>query len=370
MWIAADFPQDPETPGGAEFFAQLAAFSAANPGVEVDVRVKNMSGAGGIVDTLHTAGAAAPGALPDLIAVDIQTLITAARDDLLVPLDDLTSPESTADFFPASIEPARIDEQLMGLPFASNAEVLVYSTELFASPPVTWSDILQGGGVFLFPAADPAALATLHQYIALGGELADESGSPALDEVRLQAVFDLYVETRAAGLVEARSLSLTTSDEAWAAYAELRAPLAVTDAHTYLSRRQLVAATGATVLPTRDGNRLALTETWYYALARTDAERQPLAQALLNWLVAPENLAAWTLQAGYLPPRAAAIAAWPEGAPAAFAAEVQAAARPRPDAQLLATLGSPVNVGVDRILRGLTTPPAAAEAVVAALETP
>lgn len=369
LWLPPDFAPDLATSAGKLFLAQLDAFSENNPGVQVDVRVKSISGDGGIVDSMRTASVAAPGALPDLIVVDLPTLRTIAREDLILPLDELFPSETIGDYYSPLLEEARIEGDLLGLPFASDAQVLVYSTALYASPPATWADVLQGDGLYLFPAMDQQALASLHQYIALGGQLTDENGNPAMESSALQEVFNYYAEARKAGLISSRSLEAASDFDAWVGYKELQAALAVTSARIYLSERDLVVNTDATVIPTRDGNRLALAESWYYALGRTDVSRQPLALALFNWLTAPENLSAWSLQAGYLPTRLSAVALWPPESSAAFAAEVMSAARPRPSNFLLSSIGPSLFTGVDQILRGQITPPVAAESVIDAIQS-
>ena len=369
LWLPPDFAPDPETTAGKLFLAQLDAFSENNRGVQVDVRVKSISGDGGIVDSMRTASVTAPGALPDLIVVAIPTLRTIAREDLILPLDELFPSEIIGDYYGPLLDEARIEGDLLGLPFASDAQVLVYSTALYASPPATWADVLQGDGLYLFPAMDQQALASLHQYIALGGQLTDDSGNPVLESSALQEVFNYYAEARNAGLISSRSLVAASDFEAWVGYKELEAALVVTSARIYLSERDLVVNTDATVIPTRDGNRLALAESWYYALGRTDASRQPLALALFNWLTAPENLSVWSLQAGYLPTRTSAVALWPAESSAAFAAEVMSAALPRPSNTLLNSIGPSLFTGVDRILRGQITPPAAAESVIDTLQS-
>lgn len=62
---------DPELGTGASqrFSNRLEAFSDAHGGIEINVRVKAASGAGGLLDALTASSIAAPGSLPDLVAL-------------------------------------------------------------------------------------------------------------------------------------------------------------------------------------------------------------------------------------------------------------------------------------------------------------
>jgi ABC-type glycerol-3-phosphate transport system substrate-binding protein len=107
-----------------------------------------------------------------------------------------------------------------------------------------------------------------------------------------------------------------------------------------------------------------LAETWYYALVRTDMARESGAWELLDWLLQPQNLGTWALKAGYLPPRADAVASWPPEAPADFAHLVLAAAHPNPDAATPALIGPPLGKAVRNVIGGDATSSAAAREVI------
>ncbi|MDP7645045.1 MAG: hypothetical protein QGG60_10145, partial [Anaerolineales bacterium] len=68
--------------------------------------------------------------------------------------------------------------------------------------------------------------------------------------------------------------------------------------------------------------------------------------------------------AGYLPPRADAVASWPPEAPADFAHLVLAAAHPKPDAETLAVIGPLLGEAVRNVIRGHATTSAAARNVI------
>ena len=63
FWLPPAFDPENGSPEGELLRQQLQAFSAANPDVTVNVRVKALSGSGGLLDSLTAASLAAPAAL-------------------------------------------------------------------------------------------------------------------------------------------------------------------------------------------------------------------------------------------------------------------------------------------------------------------
>ncbi len=106
--------------------ARLDEFQRRNPRVSIETRVKAVSGPGGLLDSLTTASAAAPQALPDLVALPRDLLETAALKGLLLPLDNLTTALDDPDWYAYAASLARLQKNIYGLPFAGDALVLGY----------------------------------------------------------------------------------------------------------------------------------------------------------------------------------------------------------------------------------------------------
>jgi maltose-binding protein MalE len=367
LWTSPEAAPDEDTPGGEVLARQLAAFEAENSTVGVEVRVKKTAGVGGLLDFLRTASAAAPAALPDVIALSRDDLATAAREGLVQPLAGVLPPDSLSDYYSMPQEAALVDGALYAVPFSAEATVLVYNTELRATPPITWTDVLSPTSAFLLPLGDPLGLVTLQQYYAIGGAVSDDSGDLALDSGLLAEVLGFYQSASEAGVFPANSDEFTDPAGTWLAYREHRATLAAAPAALYLRERERTGATSARLLPTRDGTPLALGTSWSYALVTTDPVRQPLAFSLMLWLTSPSNLGAWTQAAGVLPPRASALDSWTDEPAARFARQVMSAAVLQPNAAALTVLGPPLKQAVTDALDGRLAPQAAAERAAAAV---
>lgn len=368
IWAAPQFDPASGTPAGDLFQSRLEAFEAAHPGVAVNLRTKATTGDGGLLQSLSSASIAAPQIVPDIITLDDHQLNAATVKGHLVALDGL---------FPYPIQPdwlppiARMDEPeagLFGIPFASNALVLVYSPNRYDEPPFSWSRIENGRDDFLFPAGDPQAKTSLALYLALGGSLQDENGRPSLDPQALEQVLEFYAAVQARGLLPPAVRQFTGPAESWLAYQENSAGSAVA---TFQDVIQAGPDGFSTLpLPTRNGQGVSLFGTWSWAVATGDADRQALAVQLINWLSEPEFLGAWTAEMGLIPPLSEALDAWQAGPAATLASLLIPVGLPQPSEETLATFGPPIQAAVTAVLNGGQSPAAAAGEAAGAIQQP
>ncbi|MBI3243528.1 MAG: extracellular solute-binding protein [Chloroflexi bacterium] len=360
LWFPPQLAPTNDDAAGRQLLTQLQAFEDSHPGWQIEVRAKKLTGQGGLLDSLQTTLQSAPGISPDVIVADGPTLTNAAP--FLQTLTEHFGEAELADFYPFALQAARIDNQLLGLPFAADALGLAYSTNVYVTPPLAWVDLNTGAGPIWLPLNDPTALVTLQQYVALGGSLTDETGKPAINSTVLAQVLTYYQFLQVNDLLSIGSLESVNTADTWLAYRESRATSAAAYASTYFAERDRVAATGYTLLPTREGNSLTFASQWNYALVAADPTRQSMALELMRWLTAPDNLSAWTLEAQLLPTRGAALTQWPDPALRAIAGEAVTAAQPLPSSTLLGVLGPPITLAVQSVLSGQATPEVAAEA--------
>ncbi len=360
LWLPDQLETDPETPAGGALARRLAGFEFRNQGLTVELRLKRSTGRGGLLDSLSAAAAAAPAALPDIVALNQSDLAAAANKGLIAPLAGQLSAPAEPDYFPFAVELSEVDGVLYGLPFAGNAQMLAYNTLLYPSAPLGWTDVISGAGPFLFPAGDQTALFTLGQYLALDGALRDSNGQPALDAALLAQVLEFYRQALQSGVLPLSALDYPDAAETWRAFREARAALAVVSFSDYLADRERVTATGVTLIPVRDGAAFALAGGWSWALVSGRPEAGPPAEQLLDWLLDPTFLGEWTAAMRMLPAQAAALDGWPAGSPTSFARQLGRAARLRPPGEVLSVFGPVLEDAVRNVLGGQLTPQAAA----------
>jgi multiple sugar transport system substrate-binding protein len=359
----------PETQAGALFHDHVETFAQSYAGVSFSVRIKRESGPGGLLETLASASAAAPSTLPDILALDAASLEAAAYQGLIIPLEDLLPETILQDLYDHAFLAAEADGVVYGLPFASDALVLAYRLDLYASPPTTWSELNDGPAPFIFPAGDTTAEFTLAQYLSLNGPLNDGEGNLTLDPGILADVLTFIRSLRTAGVIQLSSLQYDTPDETWQAMLEGRAASALAPFSSFMAQHN-PSINLALPLPTRAGRGLSFSETWSWAVVAQDPTRQEIAIELLQWLSEPTFLATLTYDLGFLPSSSAALGAWPDDANASVASQLVLVSRPALSEEILNTFGPVLQISVDAVIRGTQTPEEAALAAQQAIENP
>ena len=368
LWTTEPFSPAQADASGQVLGQQIEAFTAAHPDVVVEYVLKKPYGKGGILNLLLTTSEAVPAAMPDLVAIDTIELKEAAQAGLLQPLDELISAELQEDLFPFAQKVGRFEDQLVGLQFETNIEHLIYNTNKLEELPLTWTDVLTEGVSYVFPAGGREGLVNdvfIIQYLALGGQLVDETGQPALNEELVAQVLQFYRDGYEMGVIPPSVLDFETLDDCWPVY--LSAEVAMTNVNSglYLADRELLMYTQFASIPTRDGNVTTLSQGWAWAIVTSDPARQALAVQLIEWLMEPENSAEWNLTAGHLPTRRAAFEVLgSEDSYYPFLSKQLEGAHPRPAGAIYSNVARVLQQGVEKVMTGEATPQEAAKAVI------
>jgi multiple sugar transport system substrate-binding protein len=368
LWTAEPFSPSQTDASGQILGQQIAAFAAAHPDVVVEYVLKKPYGKGGILNFLLTTGEAVPAAMPDLVAIDTIELKDAAQGGLLQPLDELISTELQEDLFLFAKEIGRFEEQLVGLQFETDIEHLIYNTNKLEEPPLTWTDVLTDEVSYVFPAGGREGLvndAFIIQYLALGGQLVDETGQPALNTELVAQVLQFYRDGYELGAIPPSVLEFKTPDDCWPVYLSAEVAMTNVSSGRYLADRKLLMYTRFASIPTRDGNVTTLSQGWAWAIVTSDPARQALAAQLIEWLMEPENSAEWNLAAGHLPTRKAAFEVLgSEDSYYPFLSKQLEGARPRPAGAVYSNVARVLQQGVEKVMTGEATPQEAAKAII------
>ncbi len=368
IWVPPQFDPDSGTPAGELLRRRLEEYHARRPDINIQVRLKAADGPGGLLDSLTTASTAAPLALPDLVALPRPLLETAALKGLLHPFDDLVSKSEDPDWFPYALQLARVQDSVFGLPFAGDALIIIHRSPQIEAMPGALAEIQTLSGPLAFPAADPQALFTLALYQAAGGLILDGEGRPYLDQDVLAQVLAFYQQAAASDLAPVWLTQIQTDQQAWDAFLESQAPLLITWASRYLS--EMPAGSGVAPLPTLDGAPFTLANGWVWALASPNPQHQRMSAELAEYLTESDFLAAWTAEAGYLPPRPSSLEAWANSPGKVLAGQVAGAARLIPSTDVLASLALPLQQATMQVLKQQTDAATAARQAAEALSGP
>lgn len=371
LWLPEELRPYGDRRGSALLAQQLDEFSDAYPDIQVEVIVKKARGRGGLFDFLRTARDAAPSVLPDLVVLDAADLKTAAGSGLIQPLDRLLSSAEMADRFPFATELGTVDGQTFGYVIGSDMQHAAYRPGLFDSPPISWTQIISPPVPFLFPTGgrdQQVNDATLIQYLAAGGKLADSEGHPALDQEVMVSVLGFYSACIGTGAISPTVvLNIADTDQAWEQFQEGQGGIAVVRASRYWSEADETVA--AAPIPTQSGQPLSIARGWTIALVTDDPARQSLAMLLFDWLIAPNRNGPWTQTAGYLPGTRSALRTWDiSNGDRAVLRSVMEAAVPPPRPEVMATAGMAMQEALEAVLRGRSRPEEAAATAVKRLE--
>ncbi|HEY46755.1 MAG: hypothetical protein AMJ88_04980 [Anaerolineae bacterium SM23_ 63] len=369
LWLTPTFAPDPSTLVGSLLEERLIGFQQAHPGISITVRLKEEQGPGGLLEALLAAHNVAPSVLPDVIAMDPIALRSAALKELLIPLDGLVAQPNAPEWYDHAISTTYDLGSFFGLPFASDAEVLVYKTDRYPEAPSSWADLLTSSATFIFPAGDPNAAFTLFQYTALDGLLYDESGMPTLDPVVLNDLFTFYHSAHVSGVLPTSIFQYHSPADTWDSLKSDQVSSAVAPLSSFLADGN-PETYAAVPLPSRTQPGISPAENWSWAIVTPDAVRQSLAVELITWLTEPEFLGPWTYALGMLPPTTSSLALWPEGSEAALVSSLVTVAQSKPTAEQLATFGPTLHTAIEAFILGGVTPIEAARNALAELQSP
>lgn len=362
LWVLPEMDPGLETDATILFADRLQAFSDANGGIQINVRVKAASGAGGLLDALTASSAAAPDSLPDLIALSRPDLETAALKGLVFAMDGLTDSPDDPDWYGFAREMAIIQGSTFGLPFAADALALVYRTEDIQDVPKTWPELLEQEIVLAFPAEHDQALFPMSLYLAEGGALKDSQRRPLLELEPLTEVFRLFEAGFQVGTFPDWLSQYQTFGQVWTAYSDGQVDFAVTWASNFLKEHSSDEVM-VPLLPGSEGS-VSLGTGISWALATPEEYRHPLAVSLAEYLVQSDYLAEWTVAAGYIPTRPSSLQGWQNQRVRTTVSQIALITVLRPSNDIILSLGPYLRDGSRQVLQGLVDPAQAAQSVI------
>jgi len=368
LWVPPQFdPQDGSTASNL-FLSRLDEFSSRRPGTDIQVRVKELSGEYGLLESLRTTRIAAPIIMPDLIALPRSLMEQAFLEGLVLPLDEITEVMDENDWFSYALDLARVGDQIAGIPFAGDVMVLAYKNDTEEPPPPDWDSVLTIQKALAFPASDPQALVTLALYQSLEGELVDPSGELIIGEESLLEVLTYYQQAQAANVMPYWLTQFETDQQSWQSYQDRQSTLAVTWSSTLLSSDSPNTALAA--LPTKDSKPFTYADGWVWCVISSDTETERAAVELAEFVIDETYLSIWSLESGYLPTRPSGMDSWSEVSFYSTLQQLLPSAILVPDGHILDELGPEVRDAVVAVLKDQVEPASALADLVEAIQGP
>jgi multiple sugar transport system substrate-binding protein len=301
IWLPSRFDPNGTTSAANILRQRLADFESEHPGLEVEVRTKSDENELDIVNGLSVTSLAAPSALPDLIALSRPALELASLKGLLHPIDGLSVALSDPNWYEYARQLGQIQNTGYGLPFAGDALILAYHSEVERIG--SWNDILASENPLVFTAGDPKAMVALSLYVSANGELVSAQGQPTLNQEALTRVLTLISDGVLAGVFSPSLGNMVSDEQVLQAYLGDRANMAIFWASHYRPPE------GQFTLPLQglDDTPFSFGTGWVWSLTGSNADNQQLAVELADYLVDDDFLKNWTNASGYLPTRPSSV---------------------------------------------------------------
>ncbi|MDQ2693698.1 MAG: extracellular solute-binding protein [Chloroflexota bacterium] len=356
LWLPASFDPAAGDEAATLLGERLAEFEDEHPNLTLEVRIKTSDAETSVVDLLSVTNRAAPDALPDLILLSRSELEAAVLQGLLHPVDGLSTALEDPNWYGYAQQLAHIQNTGYGLPFAGDAQVLVYYPEL--GTLVSWEDVLTSEGDLVFPAGNPQALAGLSLYSSAGGEILDSQGLPTLERDALVRVLTFVQEGMSAEVFPTSLANVTTEAQALQIYRSGSANKGI----IWIFNYRPLEDGAISPLPGLEEAPFSYATGWVWALAGSNPETQQLAVELAEFLVEDPFIGEWTRLTGHLPTRPSSV----EGNNRTLAAVLESA-QPIPSDNVLAVLGPLMQEALVRVLNG-EEPEVVAESIIEQLQ--
>lgn len=287
---------------------QISAFQTTNRDLMVDFRLKRAQEVGGIMSTLRTASAVAPGALPDVTLLRRADLLAAAQAGLIYPLDEAVSAALLDDMHASAVELGRVENQLFGLPYALEVQHIAYDPDRYPGEGWSYDAVLEQGKSFVFAAGRANTLSDvfLVQYLSAGGSLSDTGVLIAEEEV-LRRQFRFYEQAVNAGLLDPIVLEYTHSTNYQQELAQGSLGAGVVTSTIYLNLIENDAPTAFDSIPTDSGRPTTVLDGWMWVFTSADPDRQALALRFLNWMMDVERQGEYNHAVNMLPSQRTAL---------------------------------------------------------------
>ncbi|MBI5670219.1 MAG: extracellular solute-binding protein [Chloroflexi bacterium] len=281
---------------------QTAAFEAQSAGVVVETRLKKPRDLGGIMETLRTASAVAPGALPDLTLLRREDLLEAVQMGLVQPLEGRVSSAIIGNLYTAALELGQVNGQLYGLPYVLDVQHIAYWGDFPSGDFATFDTVLERGRSYAFAASASTGISPvfLLQYLSAGGSLADLSvGEVNADALR--AVLRFYEQAVSAGIIDPVVLNYTSANDYLVALQSRTIPAGVVSSTTYLQLGVNGQPLAFAPIPVPASQPTTILNGWMWVLTTTNTDRQAVASDFLNWMLDVTRQSQYSQAAHMLP---------------------------------------------------------------------
>jgi len=350
IWVPPEFDPKSGSSAGELFNSRLNEFVTVHPGLSIDVRIKAATGQGGLLDSLSATSAAAPTAIPSLVALSRPDTETAALKALILPWDEMIGTGSTPVLYPYASALGEIQGMKYGLPFMGDALVMVYRPLQVGYAPTSWNEYTTRGYPVIFPAADPLAMTAMQMLLSLSTEDQTAQRGFKVDQENLKKSYFTINEGVTSGVFPYWLADYDSFDAGYQAFLDNRANYAVVWASTVINH--LPDNVQIAPLPGVNAATFTLANGWMWVLPNAPEENRQLTVALVEYLADPQFLAEWTETADLLPTSQSILTRWTNQTDLSVLNDVASSARIVPANEFSSAISPILQQGVLGMVRG------------------
>ncbi|MEP6985196.1 MAG: extracellular solute-binding protein [Chloroflexota bacterium] len=331
-------------------------FRATIPDLSIEMRLKKAQDSGGIIDTLETAYAVAPDALPDITLLRRSDLLAAVDAGYVQPMQGQVTSAVLGDLYPAALDLGRVDGTLYGLAYALDVEQIAYRPVVLNGNFARFADVLKDKQKFVFPAGVTEGLsdAFFLQYLSAGGTI-NELAQGLPNSTALLTVLNFYKQAVDAGIIDRSVLDYAQPEDYLFQLAQGKFDAGLITSTQYLNLLSSGQSFEAAPIPLANGEPSTVVNGWMWVVVTKDKDKQALALRFIEWMSDANRLATYSRVINMLPARRAAMRSWDTGAYTELAS------------RLLANASLPLSTGDSGILRAMEN---ALAAVISGQRTP
>jgi ABC-type glycerol-3-phosphate transport system substrate-binding protein len=283
---------------------QISSFESAYPNIEIDLRLRTSAGSGGVLETIRTASAVAPSALPDITLMRYADFRAAVAAGLIPALDEdnLVTVDS---FAPSVYAMSSVDGQRYGIPAALQLLHVAYRERALPIDSWRFADLLDAQIPVLFPAAPANGISPvfLLQYLTAGADTGSDA-TLTVYEPALRATLRYYERAAAANLIPIDVLEYDTPQRYPDALLEGTAAVVTSDMYLQALEGDLDLVAG--YVPTVTGEPATIIDGWLWVVLSEDDTRRLSAYEFLRWMTTTERQMAYMQTIHMLPATQAA----------------------------------------------------------------
>ena len=353
IWLPPQFGSISEFEAAAKLGEHLQTYLDENPKINLEVRVKPAAGPGSILETLSSASAVAPEALPSLVLLSRTEMVQAASQNLIFPMQELTDINAGNDLFDISKDLGTYQGTFFCLPFVIDALGLVQRDSGTQPELPSWDEAVRKTERLFFAAGDSEALITLALYLSAGGGIEDKTGEPVINTDLLTAVLTGYDKAVRSRRISPNNLEFQTDDQVWNALQSDSRASALTWVSHALGKED---EWDMSLLPGFGGGPFTLAKSWMWCLVEPHNQFKEESVRLAEYLIDADFLKIWSPISGYLPVRPSSISGYSNVYIQDTITTMLQSSVVRPEKTLTSKIGPELKTAVSEVLQKINSP--------------